>query len=79
MGVVFANLSVCRGPVVFVQDRATSYAWVLQTSRDCCIPVSSGLVSGVWCGPERILEGVAARLLVYGHGVFGIMAPVVGW
>ena len=78
MGVVFVDLSVRRGLVVVDHERATSYAWVLQTSRDCCTPVSSGSVSGVWWNPGCDVEGVGARFLVFGHGIFGIVAPVVG-
>ena len=76
---MFADLSVCCGLVGFVQDRATSYAWVRQISRDCCIPVPCGSLSEFWQGQGRVLECVAVWVLVCGHGVLGGIAPVVGW
>ena len=79
MGVVFVDLSVRCGLVVVDQERATSYAWVLQTSRDCSIPVSSGSISGVWWFLGCDGRGAGALFLVFGHGIFGIVAPVVGW
>ena len=79
MGAVFVGLSVCCEPAGFAQDRATSYASVRHVSQVCCIPVTCGSLSEVWQGQGRVLECVAVWVLVCGHGVLGVMAPVVGW